>query len=439
MNFKKMLDAIKDSGIKTCELTYTASKELEVSIFHHEITDYSISSQSAIKARGIYNGKLGFSSTEEIGKNTIQYLIDGIKETASLIEKEEEPIIFEGSKKYHKKNTYHKELALVDVKDKIDMLYKLEDEAYKASKYVSEVEVSFSEEEKEKNLLNSYGLNLKSKSNHYVYVVQVVCKKDDEIKSDYEVFFDSDFNKFDPKALAKKVVEKTVKKFDGISIKSKKYKCVLNQGTTASLLNAMVNAGFDAENIQKKSSLLVGKLNEKMFSNKITILEKPLTPNCFFRYFDDEGVACVDKKLVDKGIITSFLYNLETAKKDGTLSTGNGYGSAKISTGTVNLTLKPGKASEEDIIAKCNNGLYITGITGLHSGLNAQSGDFSLEAEGYMIKDGKIDSSLKLLTVGGNIYTLFNEVIQVANNSEVQINSVSAPSILIKSLKVSSL
>ena len=95
--------------------------------------------------------------------------------------------------------------------------------------------------------------------------------------------------------------------------------------------------------------------------------------------------------------------------------------------------------TEDELISKVKEGVYITSVTGLHSGLNAQSGDFSLEAEGYLIKDGKVTSPLKLLTAGGNIYKLFNDVLLVANNSKTMMSGVITPSILIKGLKISSL
>ena len=93
--------------------------------------------------------------------------------------------------------------------------------------------------------------------------------------------------------------------------------------------------------------------------------------------------------------------------------------------------------SEEELIAKVKDGVYISSISGLHAGLNAQSGDFSLEAEGFLIENGKKTKPLTLITVGGNLVSVFQNVIGVANNSELQTSSVYAPSMAIKGLKVS--
>ena len=190
--------------------------------------------------------------------------------------------------------------------------------------------------------------------------------------------------------------------------------------------------------MQKHSSLFIGKLNQQVASKKITILEQPLLKNCFFRYFDDEGVATQNKKIVEKGILKTYLHNLETAQREGTTTTGNGYrGGSKIGVGFVNPSIKPGRKSEADLLAKIKTGVYISSVTGLHAGLNPQSGNFSLQAEGFMIRDGKLAEPLSLITVAGNLLDLFMNVREVANNAELQLSGISAPSLLIKSLAVS--
>ena len=104
----------------------------------------------------------------------------------------------------------------------------------------------------------------------------------------------------------------------------------------------------------------------------------------------------------------------------------------------MNLYLKPGRLSEEELFKKIKNGVYITSITGLHAGLNPNSGDFSLQAEGYEVVDGKIAKPLGLITVGGNLVDVFKDVLAVGNNSKLLVTAITTPSIAIKNLKVSS-
>ena len=438
MNLNKFFAQAKAEGIEVSEISFSKTASKSFSLFHKELDNYSISNQSTLKARGIYKDKLGTVRTEDVTDASIPYLISTIKSTASVIEKVEEPIIFKGSKKYHKKNMFNKELSEVSVDKKLEILHRLEDLAYAYDKRITEVEVSYSENESESLLANSYGLKLKSHNNYFYYYLSIVAKDGDEIKSDGDIFLDSDFNKFEPKAFVKKICDKVLSKFHGKSIKTKTYKAVLNPEVVSQFVNALVSTSCSAENVQKKSSLFVDKLGSQILSKKVIIEERPLEKNCFFTYFDNEGVATYNKKIFDKGVLKTYLYNLETAKKDGVESTGNGYGEgSKIGVDVVNLYLKPGKLSKEDLFNKIKKGVYITSITGLHAGLNPQSGDFSLQAEGYIVEDGKVTSPLSLITIGGNLVSVLKDVIAVGNNPELQLNGTTAPSIAIKNLKVS--
>lgn len=438
MNSKMFFLKAKEEGITPSELTLKKTTNISFSLFHKELDNYSMSTVANIKARGIFNGKLGFVSTEDLSKNNVEFLISGIKTTASLIEKTEEPIIFKGSEKYHKKNLYSTELKNTSLEKKIAKLHELEDLIYSLDKRITDVECGYQEEDTEKELTNSYGLKLKSMSNYFGIYASVVAKDGEEVQSDSDIFVESDFTKFDYQDFAKKVVNKTISKFKGTPVPSKAYRAVLSQDVVASLLGALVKVHASAESVQKHTSLFSGKLNQEILSRKITLEEKPLEKNVFFTYFDDEGVATMNKKIVNKGVLKTYLYNLETAKVDSVSSTGNGYSeNGKIGTHSVNLTVKPGKLSEDELYKKIKDGVYISDVTGLHAGLNAQSGDFSLEASGFKISDGKISGALTLITVSGNILKLFNNVIAVGNNSKRLISSFSAPSIAVRELKVS--
>ena len=99
--------------------------------------------------------------------------------------------------------------------------------------------------------------------------------------------------------------------------------------------------------------------------------------------------------------------------------------------------LKPGKKSKEQLYEEVGDGVLITDVSGLHAGLNAQSGNFSLQSTGYLIKNGKRDRALDIITVSGNLLELFNQVLEVGSDLDVSPRGVAAPSILIKEITVS--
>ena len=99
--------------------------------------------------------------------------------------------------------------------------------------------------------------------------------------------------------------------------------------------------------------------------------------------------------------------------------------------------MKPGKKSLDELFQEVGNGVYITDVSGLHAGLNPQSGNFSLQSTGFMIENGKKGRALDLITVSGNLLDVFKDVLEVGNDVTVSSSGVSAQSVLIKKISVS--
>lgn len=434
-NYKKFFELAELKNIKPSEVKIYTSSNFEVSIFQQEIDSYSISSSTSIQARGIYNDNMGFASCNKLDNNIYENLTNNIITAGNLLETDNKEYIFEGSKKYKKVKTFNKELNEISKDTFSNLLFEIEKKLYEFDKRICNVEVSFQLKNTTRKIYNSYGLRLSNNSNYFVLVAQLNAKVNNETVSDYDLFLDNDFSKFDINKFVNDLGNKVISKLNPTQVKSGKYKVLLNQESTASLLNAFIGS-IDAEEVQKGSSLLKDKLNQQICSKNITIYEKPLMKNIFATAYDDEAVATYNKTLINKGILNTYLYNLTTAKKDGTLSTGNGYqAGSKIKTSTVNIVLKPGKNSFEDTIKKINKGVYITEISGLHAGLNSQSGEFNLQSQGFLIENGKITSPLSLIVLSGNLFDMFNNVSKVCNDLK-SIYDTHVPSILIKKLNV---
>jgi len=438
LNEKKFFELCKLEGIEASDLTLVENYSLNTSVFHGEVDSYTENSTTSLNARGIINGKFGAVTTEIIDKDTIPYLIKNIKESASLIETNNPAIIFKGSEKYHKKNLFNPAVLDIDVKDAISKLLEIEKKLLAFDKRISEVvTVAFGIDCTTQSLSNSYGLKLKDKQATYSYVAEVTAKQDDETRTGFKVFASYDVNEFDLDKFVKEVAEDALKRLGSTQCDSKKYPIVLDQRCTATMLRFLLNS-IDAEQIQKDSSLLKGKLNQPIASKKLTVIENPLQKNIFFRYFDDEGVATNKKTIVEKGVLKTYIYTLETAAKDGVEPTGNGYrGSSKAHADLQNLVIKPGKKSFDDMIAPIAEGVFIDELNGLHAGINAQSGNFSLQASGFMIRNGKLAEPLALITIAGNLFEMFMNIKEIANDSKLLTSSsTTAPSICFKKMSI---
>ncbi len=438
LKYNKIFKKAKEENIEALELTIKKSNRFSFSFFKDEINSYKMSDSFVISARGIYNGQMGTAESEKFDKNTADYLISRIKENAMLLDSDDQPYIFEGSKKYKKKNVFNKKLAAASAEEKVKAIEKLYLAVKNSNKLIENVQTYYQEETEEYIILNSYGLKLNSKTNYaLVYTVATAVDENGETKVGRVYRFISDLDELDENQFAQEIVNKTIAQFGSSPCASGKYKCVLSPKVTSSLLSALL-ASVSAEQVQKKTSLLADKLEEKICSSKITVIESPLKRNPFFRYFDDEGVATYDKTVIKNGVLKTYAYNLQTAHRDNVESTGNGYKSRdKIATGFVNIAMKPGNLNKQQLLEKTGKGIYIEEVEGTHAGLHPQSGNFSLSASGFLIEDGKKGQPVSLITVAGNIFDVFKDVIAVGKEVELQLNGYEVPSILVKKIAIS--
>lgn len=438
MKYDLFFKLAKEAGIDEAELYVSENRSLSVSLFHSEVDNYSDNNGYTILARGIVNGKFGAASCDVWNKEKAQYLAKEIVANAGVIENEDPVIIFEGSPKYKKISTFNNDLEKVSIDEKLAKLHELEGAIKNYDKRIIEVAgVEYEEHSEKITLLNTKGLKLSQRTNYFVYVGQAVAKEGEQTKSGYNYFVDNDFSKVDIAKLAEKIGKETVDQLGGEPCNSSTYKAILSPDVVKSLINVLVGHA-DAEEVQKKSSLFIGKLGQKVLSKKITIEDKPLQRNVFARWFDDEGVATYNKPIFKNGVLQTYMYNLTTAAKDGVQSTGNGYRTgSKIGTSSTFIALKPGKKSLEELYKDVGDGVIITDVSGLHAGMNPQSGNFSLQSTGYLIKDGKRDRPLDIITISGNLLDVFNQVEEVGGDVTVFPQGVSTPSLFIKKLVVS--
>lgn len=434
--YDKFFVLAKESGLQEVELYISESRNLSISLFHGEVDNYSDNNGYSIVARGILNGKSGSASCDVWNNEKAAWLVKEIVSNASVIENDDPVFIFKGSEKYRKVSTFNQALEEVKPEDKLTKLRALEKAVKEGDPRIIEVAGTEYNQVFEKfTLINSNGLNLVQKSNYFFALAQCVSKEGEQTKSGYDMYFGNDFASFDPNKLAKKIVARTVEQLGGEACNSKKYKAVLHPDVVTSLIKAYIGHA-NAEEVQKQSSLFIGKVGQQIASKKVTIEDRPLDKNVFARWFDDEGVATYNKPIVKNGVLQTYLFNLTTAAKAGVKTTGNGYGAARKGVSSNFIYLKPGKKSLDELFAKVGNGVYITDVSGLHAGLNPQSGNFSLQSAGFLIENGKKGRPLDLITVSGNLLDIFKDVVEVGNDVTISPSGVSAQSVLIKKIAV---
>ena len=436
MNLKKYFAYAKEIGFSDIEFKTQQRSKLSIEVFHSKVEKYQVSENETLYIRGIVNGKMVSGTTENL--ENIKPVLDEMVLNSAIVEETKEQSLYEGSDKYKKFKTYSDVLANTKSEEKIALCLALESKAYQYDKRINDVETSYEETTEAMTILNSKGLKLSYKVSYAMLVASAVAKDESDTRTGFSYQFGQSLEDFKLDQLVQKTCDDALNALNGTQCESKSYKVLLNQSTFASLVGVLMKS-VSGEQVNRGKSLLKDKLEEKIASNKFTLIENPHIKEYpfFFRGFDDEGVATYKKSIVEKGVLKTFLYNIEAAKEAKVASTGNGYGGSIIGISTAFLQVKPGKKSKDELCELIKDGLYITNFQGMHSGINPLSGDFSLQASGYRIENGKITTPVNLITVAGNVFKLFNDIKEVGNDLFVTYSGVCSPSVYIKSLAIS--
>ena len=441
---KELFDISKEKGIDELEVYSQSSNSLGIRYFKGQIDNYSIENSSGISCRGLYKGEMGGSYTENLNEEAIN-LIDSLVDNAKIINADEEKYLYEGSREYKNIKNYSEKLESVENHRKIKFLQDLERYALEMDNRVDSVNVCYyGEETGESEILNSKGLELKDKTNIAIAYISVITKENDDIQTGFEYIISRDFEDFDPELLARNVVEQAVSKLGAKPVESGDYEILFKNTAAADLLESFSSI-FSAEMVQKGLSLLKGKIDKVIANDKISIIDNPHLEEGFSsRGFDAEGVATKQKYIIEKGKLKTYLYDLKTAKNDNVESTGNasrGSYKSTISISPSNMYIEAGNVSYDNMIAEMNNGIIITGLQGLHAGVNSVSGDFSLLAEGYFVQNGRIVRPVNQITVAGNYLEVLCDIKNIGNDLRFNIPSgsgtIGSPSLLTNKLSVS--
>jgi len=443
MKYQELFDLAAQKGIESLELYEQTSESIQIGLFRGEIDTYEISKLKTISVRGIYQGQMGYASSEKFEKGMEKELVDAVISNAKVITTKDIGIIYAGDKEYKQVNVYNPDLHNVPMTDKIKLLKNVEKAVYALNPAVSEVADNVYEESNvEVEIFNNLGLSLHRKNNYVTYYIDVVVKAPDGTSKDgMALRITNKFEDLKVDEIAKEAVDEAMSKIGAAPIKSGSYKVVINNKMMASLLGVIVSSTY-ASNVQRGYSIFKDKIGKKIACPLVTIVEDPLMENSLSSCgFDDEGVATYKKTIVDKGELEMFLYNLKTAKKDGVKSSGNGYKHSVTSSVDIDVSntyLEPGITSFEDLLKGVGDGVLITSLQGMHSGLDAVSGNFSLQASGFVIKNGVKEKPINLITVAGNLYTMLNNIEMVGSDLGFNFSpSMKAPSVVVNGLVIS--
>lgn len=420
------------------EIYKETTHHLSIGVRNGEVEAVDSSIEHGMAARVIKDARFGFAYTTKpsIAENELikmaEIASEGVAEDKELeFPKSSNDAPFEKSTSV--------DLSSLTNEEKIALVKEFETYVYKFDKRIKSVrKASYDEFKSDIIVTNSNGVNASFSTGICSIGITPIAEdgKESEWASEVEYAFDP--KKLNIKEVAESAARKAVLYLNGRKIPSAKSPAIFDREVTGELLDVIASSFF-ADSIYKKRSPFVGKEGKSVYSKEITIVDDATLKGGFSSVpYDSEGVKTRKNVLVEEGAIKSFLADTIYGKKIGKKSTGSSTRpdfKQVPKVGFHNLHVVAGKLSLNELKKEMGSGFYITDVLGLHTA-NIVTGDFSIGASGFWVKNGIDQHSVKGVTIAGNLHEIFKRVQKVGNDLKFWYSG-GAPSVLIEEIAIS--
>ena len=420
------------SRVDQVEVIEIQGESTEIGFEANRLKSSQVQETRGIAVRVVQDGRLGFAASSDV--SALEQLITNVLESASY--GDEVPIVFPGPQAAPEVVTYDQTIAelpiprLVEIGQEIvDLILEIEPAA--------RVNVKLSRGIQQATIRNQAGADVTFRRSPFSMSFEISRVQGDDVllmfaRTGTTIWEDAYL------AFAHRLREKLALAKQSVAIESGRMP-VLFSPTGALVLGLPLMHGLNGKNVYSGISPIGGKVGQKLFDSKLTIVDDATLDGRFgSATHDDEGVAHRRCVLVDRGELAGYLYDLKTAAQSGVESTGNG--SRRLfnppSPSSTNLIFGAGETPVADIIRGIDHGLLVENVLGMGQG-NTISGAFSNPLSlAFKIEKGEIVGRVKDVSIAGNVYDLLPDVAAVSRETEWVYNRINMPYILLADMNV---
>lgn len=431
-------EALSRLGARKFEIYFQRKASTRIEAKGQKIDNLARSEDAGLSFRVLREGRIGFSYTTSLDRDAVDRAIRSAWEIAGFMpEDPHHDLLSFCETPYPSLDRLDLTGLALPVEQKIARALELEGACMASDPRIQAVrKASFSETRYEVSLIDSSGEQLWHEGSMYSAAISCRAESGGDNQMGHSSAHATHLEDLPIADVARKAAIDATEKLNATTASTRNCPAVIRRDAMADLVS-FLSASFSAEQVDKGRSMLGGRLGERVFSERVSLVDDGLLAGgAASSPFDGEGTPGRRTTLVDGGILASLLYDSYHARKHGRSSTGNAGRSIKAppGIGSTNLYLEPGRLPFEQLIEAAGDGVLITDLMGVHTA-NPVTGDFSLGASGFLIKNGRIGRAIRGFAVAGNLRNLFGTIAELGSDLEF-FGSVGAPSALVPGLSV---
>jgi PmbA protein len=415
------------------------SRRTEVTAHKGEVEGLTFAESRGIGVRMIAGGRLGYAYAADPSPEDVWRAVSQARENATFATEDEHQVLATATDAGSLAWLFRQGQADMPTDGKVDIALALERVATTRDPRVTKVDhTACADAVSRVAIASTSGLAAEYARTDCWVVVEALAEDGDETQSAWSFRVGRDLDEVPWAEVPVEAVERATRLLGATKPPSARVPVVFDRFAGSSFLGVLAGA-LSAEAVQKGRSLFASLVGQHVGSDLFTLIDDGRHPEGpAAAPFDDEGVPTGRTELFSSGTLQGFLHNAYTAHRGGTVSTGNaqraGYRSVP-GVGTTNFYVEPGSSGADELLATAEGGVLVQDVSGVHSGANPISGEFSVGATGLRISGGALGEPLREMTIASTIPEMLKGIAAVGDDLRF-FTSVGVPTILIAEMTV---
>jgi PmbA protein len=409
------------------------------------VESLSVAGVEGVGVRVVANSRQGYAWAGSLEDDVLAETVDEARDNASFGEPDEwyglataADVAAVGAPEL---DLWDDSLAGVATDDKVRIALEVERVTRAADSRVRGVEsAGYGDGLLESAIANSHGVESATRRTLCSAYAVAMAGDGDETQTGYGVTAGRAVNDLDLDLVTRDAVDRACRLLGATQPKGRRLPVVLDPLVTRSLIG-VISAALNGESVLKGRSLFIGREGEQVAAAAVQLLDDPTDPRALTASpHDSEGVPTRRNGLIVDGVLTGFLHNVYTGRRAGLATTGSAVRGGFKTTPGVGIRamrLEPGKRSPEELLAVFPEALYVQSVSGLHSGVNPISGDFSVGAEGLMVRNGALAEPVREVTIASTLQRMLLDVVEVGSDLMFLPGSAAGVTLLLSEMTMS--
>jgi PmbA protein len=391
-----------------------------VRIYEGEVEHFVAAQTEGVGIRVIRDGRTGFAYAGVLDESAVAEVLAEARDNVQFGTPDE----WAGLAEFDGVDVIEQELwsdALVDYSTdrKIELAKELERLTLATDPRIRVDDANYADVASESAVATTTGIRRTGRENGCYVVVSTMADDADETQTGFGFSVGRSPDEFDLAKAAQEASDRATRLLGATKPKTKRTTVVLDPYITASFLG-VISSTLNGESVAKGRSLFKDRLGEGVANSIVTLVDDPTNPKAYTATeLDGEGLAARRNVLIDGGVLQQFVHSSYSARRVGTRSTGNAIRGGFKGTpgvGCLALQLLPGTRDQQALIADIDDGVLVQSVSGLHSGVNAISGDFSVGASGLQITKGQVAGPIREFTIASTLQRMLHDVVEIGND-----------------------